>query len=92
MVSCEDLYALSSRKSTNGMVQNGSIVLKYGLLFSRQGVEVRGFVQRLVDICGDPVAVKENLLFVVDSIMRHAEKEDEHVVPDGGLGTGVILS
>eukprot|EP00435_Cladocopium_sp_Y103_P049103 s2132_g14.t1 len=42
-------------------------------------VEVRGFVQRLVDICSDPVAVKENLLFVVDSIMRHAEKESETV-------------
>ena len=29
-------------------------------IFSHQhrGVEVRGFVQRLVDICGDPMAVK----------------------------------
>lgn len=44
------------------------------------GFEVKGFVQRLVDVCADPVAVKENLLFVVDSIMRHAEKEDVQVV------------
>ncbi|CAE7763523.1 Zan, partial [Symbiodinium sp. CCMP2456] len=43
-------------------------------------IEVKGFVSRLVDVCDDPMAIKENLLLVIDSIMRHAEKEDVSAV------------
>ena len=35
--------------------------------------------------------LQENLLFVVDSIMRHAEKEDEHVAETSVMKTSVIL-
>lgn len=38
-----------------------------------------------------PWVLQENLLFVVDSIMRHAEKEDEHVAETSAMKTSVVL-
>ena len=71
--------AATEHKSRDALKEKVHACARIAVSRHSSGVEVRGFVQRLVDICGDPMAVKENLLFVVDSIMRHAEKEDEHV-------------
>lgn len=71
--------AATEHKSRDALKEKVHAAARIAVSRHNSGVEVRGFVQRLVDICSDPVAVKENLLFVVDSIMRHAEKESETV-------------
>mmetsp|Transcript_25681 Transcript_25681/g.64674 ORF Transcript_25681/g.64674 Transcript_25681/m.64674 type:complete len:2503 (-) Transcript_25681:77-7585(-) len=40
------------------------------------GKYASGFVRRIMEVSEDPMAIKENLLFVTDSIMRHAERDD----------------
>ncbi|CAJ1377176.1 unnamed protein product [Effrenium voratum] len=72
--------AATEYKSREALKEKVHAVARVAVRRHGSGVEVRSFIQRLVDVCDDPLAVKENLLFVVDSIMRHAEKEDAHVV------------
>ncbi|CAE7469743.1 Zan [Symbiodinium natans] len=72
--------AATEHKSRESLKEKVHAAARIAVSRHASGLEVKSFVSRLVDVCDDPMAIKENLLFVIDSIMRHAEKEDGSVV------------
>jgi len=44
------------------------------------GDHARGLAKRLLEVSTDTMAIQENLLFVLDSIMRHAERKGKEVL------------
>jgi len=72
----------ASTEHTNKDILKEKVNLTARIAASRgfQGKHADGIVRRIVEVAEDPMAIKENLLFVADSIMRHAANDGPKTV------------